>query len=92
MQRSSPSKEFLAHHENIMKIPSELRKWIVGMNDLIEMLLVCLLARGHILTEGMVGEGKTITMDAFARAVGGKHFQFKWNEDCLLYTSPSPRD
>lgn len=69
------------HYQKITRIREELRKWIVGMDELIDMLLVCLLARGHILTEGRVGEGKTKTLDAFARVVGGERFQFSWSEE-----------
>lgn len=81
MRARNLSSEFIEYHEKVMRIPKEVHKWIVGMDDLIEMLLVGLLAKGHILTEGRVGEGKTRTLDAFARAAGGEYFTLEWGEE-----------
>ena len=49
----------------------ELRRLIVGQDRLLECLLVALLARGHVLLEGVPGLAKTATIKALAKVVGG---------------------
>ena len=58
---------------------SEMNKVIVGQKNMIDKLLIGLLAKGHILLEGVPGLAKTLAINTLSKA-------------CLLYTSPSPRD
>ena len=48
----------------------EVKKVVVGQDRLIEMILVGLLSRGHILLEGVPGVAKTLTVETFATVVG----------------------
>jgi MoxR-like ATPase len=57
----------------IDKIKAQLRKVIVGQDDFIELLLVSLLADGHVLIEGVPGVAKTITAKLLSKTV---HTQF----------------
>ena len=56
----------------------EVKKIIVGQDHLLERLLVALLARGHILVEGVPGLAKTLAIKTLAQAIGGlfKRIQF----------------
>ena len=56
----------------------EVKKVIVGQDHLLERLIVALLARGHILVEGVPGLAKTMAIKTLAQAVGGefKRIQF----------------
>src|SRR5215216_5538943 len=49
----------------------EVKRLIVGQDLLLERLLVALLARGHVLLEGVPGLAKTATVKALAQVVGG---------------------
>src|SRR5690242_2428791 len=49
----------------------EVKKVIVGQDRVVERLLVCLLARGHALLEGVPGLAKTLAAETIARVVGG---------------------
>src|SRR6201989_552290 len=49
----------------------EVKKTIVGQDVLLERLLVALLARGHILVEGVPGLAKTLAVKSLAEAIGG---------------------
>ncbi|RAU82746.1 AAA family ATPase [Pontibacter arcticus] len=56
--------------QNAMQaIKQELRQVVVGQDNLIELLLVALLADGHVLLEGVPGVAKTLTAKLLARTV-----------------------
>ncbi len=62
----------------VEKIKAELGKVIVGQHDMIEMLIVSILADGHSLIEGVPGVAKTITAKLLAKTldVGFSRIQF----------------
>src|ERR671927_457713 len=49
----------------------EVKKVIVGQDHLLERLVVALLARGHILVEGVPGLAKTMAIKTLAESIGG---------------------
>ena len=51
-------------------IKSEIKKVIVGKDEIIEMVLTAILAQGHILLEDVPGVGKTSLALAFSKALG----------------------
>ncbi|WP_193163672.1 AAA family ATPase [Microbulbifer hainanensis] len=46
----------------------EIGKVIVGQHEVVEQMLICLLARGHVLLEGVPGLGKTLLVKTLADA------------------------
>lgn len=56
----------------------EIRKGIIGQNEVIEQLLITLLARGHCLLTGIPGLGKTLLVKTLAKclSLGFKRIQF----------------
>ncbi len=52
------------------RITDEMKKVIVGKDEQLRMLLICLLSKGHILIEDVPGVGKTTAASAMARATG----------------------
>jgi len=61
----------------------ELRRLIVGQDRLLECLLVALLARGHVLLEGVPGLAKTATVKALAHIVGGTFGRVQFTPDLV---------
>ena len=45
--------------ERLTSVRREIAKIIVGQDDVVEGVLICLLAGGHVLLEGVPGQGKT---------------------------------
>lgn len=50
------------------QLRGEIGKVIVGQQEVVEQMLVCLLARGHVLLEGVPGLGKTLLVKTLADA------------------------
>src|SRR6185312_10208340 len=61
----------------------EVKKTIVGQDVLLERLLVALLARGHILVEGVPGLAKTLAVKALAAAIGGQFHRVQFTPDLV---------
>ena len=56
---------------------------IVGQSDVVDALVMALLADGHILLEGMPGVAKTLACRALAAAVGGDFKRIQFTPDLL---------
>ena len=61
----------------------EVKKIIVGQDDLLERMIVALLARGHILVEGVPGLAKTLTVKTLAQAVHGSFRRIQFTPDLV---------
>jgi MoxR-like ATPase len=61
----------------------EVKKAIVGQDLLLERLLVALLARGHILVEGVPGLAKTLAVKSLAEAIGGQFHRVQFTPDLV---------
>jgi MoxR-like ATPase len=61
----------------------EVKKVIVGQDRLVERMLVGLLAKGHILIEGVPGVAKTLAVETFARVVGGSFSRIQFTPDLV---------
>lgn len=61
----------------------EVKKVIVGQDRAIERMLVCLLARGHCLLEGVPGLAKTLAVETLATVVGGSFARIQFTPDLL---------
>ena len=61
----------------------EMRKVIVGQEDMIEKLLIALLSNGHILLEGVPGLAKTLAITALAKIVDVDFSRIQFTPDLL---------
>jgi MoxR-like ATPase len=61
----------------------EVKKVIVGQDMLLERLVVALLARGHILVEGVPGLAKTMAIKTLADAIGGDFKRIQFTPDLV---------
>jgi len=61
----------------------EMGKVIVGQKQLVENLLIGLLANGHILLEGVPGLAKTLAINTLAQAVNAKFSRIQFTPDLL---------
>ncbi|WP_186627047.1 AAA family ATPase [Rhodococcus sp. BP22] len=74
----------LAHDVQILeKAVYEVKRVIVGQDRLVERILVGLLARGHVLLEGVPGVAKTLAVETFAKVVGGTFSRVQFTPDLV---------
>lgn len=68
---------------NIQALRLRLNSALVGKSDVIEMVIACVLARGHLLFDDLPGLGKTTLAKALAGAIGGNFARVQCTPDLL---------
>jgi MoxR-like ATPase len=61
----------------------EVKRVIVGQDALLERMVVALLARGHLLVEGVPGLAKTMAVKTLAQAIGGEFQRIQFTPDLV---------
>jgi MoxR-like ATPase len=61
----------------------EIRRIIAGQDAMLERVLVCLLAQGHLLIEGVPGLAKTLTIKTTAGVLGGTFSRVQFTPDLV---------
>lgn len=67
----------------ISHILNELRKVVVGQEQVIEQILIALLAEGHALIEGVPGTAKTLTVKTLSRIIGASFARIQFTPDLM---------
>ena len=65
------------------KIRDEVRKFIVGHEDIVEQVLIAMICQGHVLLEGAPGLGKTALVTTIAKAVNIDYGRIQFTPDLL---------
>ena len=74
------TRPFVTFKEKILKNCGQI---IVGKDEVIEQIVVCLIAAGHILLEDVPGTGKTMLLRAFAKSIGGDFRRIQFTPDLM---------
>jgi MoxR-like ATPase len=69
--------------EPMERVLYEVKKVIVGQDQLLERLVIALLARGHILVEGVPGLAKTLAIKTLADSIGGQFQRIQFTPDLV---------
>lgn len=67
----------------LQDLKQEIAKVIVGQEDLVNKILVALIADGHILIEGVPGLAKTLTVKTLAEIINGSFQRIQFTPDLL---------
>jgi MoxR-like ATPase len=79
----SPNGSKAAGSNPVEQVRYEVKKAIVGQEELLERMLVALLARGHLLVEGVPGLAKTLAVKSLAEAIGGQFQRIQFTPDLV---------
>ena len=77
------NQEIFTESEFVQRITNETAKVIVGQEKMIERLLLGLLARGHILLEGLPGLAKTLAIKTLSKTISAKYNRIQFTPDLL---------
>jgi len=78
---SEASLQFAVNKLN--QVRQEIAKVIVGQQDVVDGVLICLLSAGHVLLEGVPGLGKTTLLRTLARALHLKYSRIQFTPDLM---------
>ncbi len=67
----------------LTKVRNEIGKIIVGQQDVVDGVLICLLADGHVLLEGVPGLGKTTLLRTLSRVLHLKYSRIQFTPDLM---------
>jgi MoxR-like ATPase len=70
-------------HESVSKLKDAVGKAIVGQAQVVDEVLVCLFAGGHVLLEGAPGLGKTLLVRTLARAMDLRFSRIQFTPDLM---------
>ncbi len=65
------------------RVRQEIGKVIVGQQDVVDGVLICLLAGGHVLLEGVPGLGKTTLLRTLSRVLHLKYSRIQFTPDLM---------
>ncbi|MGI9073555.1 MAG: AAA family ATPase [Bryobacteraceae bacterium] len=68
---------------DLARVRGEIAKVIVGQKDVIDGVLICLIAGGHVLLEGVPGLGKTTLLRTLARALDLRYSRIQFTPDLM---------
>ncbi len=69
--------------QKLNRVRDEIGKVIVGQQDVVDGVLICLLSSGHVLLEGVPGLGKTTLLRTLARALNLKYSRIQFTPDLM---------
>lgn len=62
---------------------NEIKKVVIGQDAVVEQVLITLIARGHVLIEGVPGLGKTLLVRSLAKCFGGQFSRVQFTPDLM---------
>jgi MoxR-like ATPase len=65
------------------RMGEEIRRAVVGQQEVIDQVLACMLAGGHVLVEGVPGLGKTLLVRALAKTFAGEFSRIQFTPDLM---------
>ena len=83
MRNVAPEATLQLAVDRLNAVRREIAKVIVGQDDVVEGVLICLLASGHVLLEGVPGLGKTTLLRTLARALHLKYSRIQFTPDLM---------
>ena len=78
-----PAPASVDHRGQLEEALVEIKRVIAGQDEMLERVLVCLVAGGHLLIEGVPGLAKTLTIKTTAAVLGGSFRRVQFTPDLV---------
>ncbi|HEY1115405.1 MAG TPA: MoxR family ATPase, partial [Chitinophagaceae bacterium] len=75
--------DLTALSEAVMAIRQQIKKIIVGQDEMVKLIITALLADGHVLLEGVPGVAKTLTAKLTARSLNVQFSRIQFTPDLM---------
>ncbi|MBS1609617.1 MAG: MoxR family ATPase [Bacteroidetes bacterium] len=75
--------DLTALNEAVLSIRGEIKKIIVGQDEMVKLIIAALLADGHVLIEGVPGVAKTLTAKLVAKSVDAGFSRIQFTPDLM---------
>ena len=70
-------------NEAVFAIREQIKKIIVGQDEMVKLIIAALLADGHVLIEGVPGVAKTLTAKLVAKALSVQFSRIQFTPDLM---------
>ncbi len=78
-----PRTDLTALNDAVLSIRNEIKKIIVGQDEMVKLIIAALLADGHVLIEGVPGVAKTLTAKLVAKSVNAGFSRIQFTPDLM---------
>src|SRR5579885_2341087 len=75
--------DLTALNQAVLSIHTEIKKVIVGQDEMVKLIIVALLTDGHVLIEGVPGVAKTLTAKLVARSLAVQFSRIQFTPDLM---------
>lgn len=75
--------QFDQAHQLLRQLQAEIQKVVIGQETVVQQVLMALIARGHVLIEGVPGLGKTLLVRTLAQCFGGRFARIQFTPDLM---------
>src|SRR5262249_50226492 len=82
-ENAAVEKQVAEFRDEFAKLRAEIGKMIVGHQDVVDGVLICLFAGGHTLLEGVPGLGKTLLIKTLSQALSLKFSRIQFTPDLM---------
>ncbi len=79
----TPPHELDALRDAVARVKDEVRKIIVGQDNMIDLLITAILSNGHVLIEGVPGVAKTLSAKIIARCISADFSRIQFTPDLM---------
>ncbi len=69
--------------KQLLLLENEVKKAVKGQDDVVRQIIICLIAGGHALVEGVPGLGKTLLVRSIAAAINGAFNRIQFTPDLM---------
>ncbi|HZW73000.1 MAG TPA: AAA family ATPase, partial [Caldimonas sp.] len=80
---TTPPATFEHAASTLQRLRDEIGKAMVGQRDVVELLLIAIVASGHVLIEGVPGVGKTLLVRTLSRVLSLRFSRIQFTPDLM---------